>query len=118
MEKSETNKIEKLIEGLAEVVADGFGDFRDRFEKIDNRLDGIDNRLDGHDEQFKTINYKLDSLIERVDKIDSDIKGIRGALDSFAILDCKNSKTDKFLVSEIKRLDRELRQIKKVLKIS
>ena len=125
METSGEKRIEKLIDGLAEVIAEGFSNFNEKFEVINSKLEGhdrqfeiINSKLESHDRQFETINYKLDSLLERVGKVESDIKNIRGVLDDMSVLETKSIKTNKFLLAEVKRLDKELARIKKVLKIA
>jgi chromosome segregation ATPase len=145
MESSEGKKIEKLIDGLAQVVADGFSGFNDKFKQVDKRFDNIDKRFDGvdkrfdgidaklknhdrqfeiinsklesHDQQFSAINFKLDSMLERIAKVESDIKSIRGVLDDMSFTEIKKIKTNKFLINEVKRLDKEMTMIKKELKI-
>lgn len=88
------------------------------FDKMDKRFDSIDQHLASHDAQFEILNQKIDSLTDRVEQIEYEIKSIKSALDLLAENEVDLQKTDKFLIREVKRLDKELILIKKQLKIA
>ena len=61
-------KLEKKIDDLARITADGFSamekrfdGFDDRFEKLEGKLNGFDRRMDAMADQLKVI----ETLVER-----------------------------------------------------
>ena len=61
------------IDQLAGMMANGFAEMHDRFEKIDSRFDAIDARLEGAEHRFAGIDKRLDVLNQKIDRVDAKL---------------------------------------------
>ena len=75
MENEQEPKI--TIDQLAGMMANGFAEMHDRFEKVDARFDAIDVRLEGADHRFAGIDKRLDLLNQKIDRVDAKVEAHR-----------------------------------------
>lgn len=105
------NKKKTTIDDLAVMVARGFSEMDERFERVYKRFDGVDKRFD-------RIESRLDRLEKRIERIEADIIWIKEILEKHTKMLKDLSEEKIFIVHRIDRIEKEVELIKKRLKIA
>ena len=74
----DSSKKEITINELARMVARGFSDMAERFDRLEYRMDALEKRMDALEESGRSLRSEM---CQRFDKIDSEIKEVKVRLD-------------------------------------
>jgi len=98
-------EIKTSIDGMAQIVAKGFGDVDKKFQGVDRKFQEVDKRLQGIDQRFQKIDEKFEDMDSKI-----------SALPTKSYFDDKFADISGDLITKLRKEDQKVNRLLEILK--